>query len=88
MEGKEFKKYEQPHGIITVHSLKQLDSLDYALDAARTMYEALVDNSNIRDAIISIKAVTADCYRVEVSSQVYCTDEEHKKYYEQDVTTE
>lgn len=81
MESKDFRN-ELSSGSISVHSRKALYALDYSVSAAIDMYEALLKDSEIRDAFISIKAVTDTTFRVDVSAQVDPSDEELAECYE------
>ena len=84
MENQEFK-YDTTNGIITVHSLKALHALDYAVSGAEDAYAALVKDSSIRDAFISFKGITDTCIRVEISVQIDPSDEELKQIYDAEV---
>ena len=78
-----------PSGEIHVHSYRQLGALWNAVCAAHDMYKSLVKDSDITTAgpRISIKGLTDNVFRVEVSAQVEMNDEEFEYYTTDDNIT-
>lgn len=59
-----------PSGMLTVYGENQLQSLANALTAGANMYTKGVEDGMEADSMISIKAVTKTCFRVEISGLV------------------
>lgn len=78
MDVKKNLEEEKPMGSITVYGMNQVLALENAVCAAEDMLKALHGNYTVPmfEPRVSIQTVTRDTFRIEVSSQVQCTEKD------------
>lgn len=59
-----------PSGMITIYGKEQLEGLAKAINCGFEMLEKGIDSGMEEKPMISVKAVTSKCYRVEISGLV------------------